>query len=181
MDPSSHTSTAYSPARLQRQLAARPRSGLKRLTGRRLPWGNTQPLVPDIFMTPSPDALRMVEQQKLEKEEKQAKGTYKPAPLEHIDFHDRCDHEHYRHAPWAARAQFWIYLAAFGKGIFLLLLAVGGGVSLLDGVTAREGFFIVFLESFTILWLYFLFPSLFCLGTRVPCHTQVSTSLDQGR
>ena len=121
MNSTVYSSTAYA-SKNERQSAATPRSGLSRLTGRRLPWGNTQELIPDTFMTPEPDALRDNEQMKREKEEKPADGTYKPAPMEHIDFHDRCDHEHFRYAPWSGRAQFWIYLISFGKGVFLFLI-----------------------------------------------------------
>ena len=122
MTPSSYATTAYSPASLQSQAPGKSRSGLKRLAGQRLPWGNTQEVVPDSFMQPEPKSLRFWEQENKRKADLKAKGTYKPAPLEHIDFHDRCDHEHYRHAPWAARTHFWIYLATFGKGFFFFSL-----------------------------------------------------------
>ncbi|SDR80621.1 hypothetical protein SAMN05216198_0471 [Halopseudomonas litoralis] len=155
---SDYASTAYSPEKLQRQSVAKPRSALARMTSRRLPWGNTQEIVPDIFMTPDPDALRGVELGKKEKEEKLAKGTYRPAPMEHIDFHDRCDHEHYRHAPWAARAQFWVYLISFGKDGFFLFLVLGGWVAFLDGARSSRSFFTSFWEYFMIALKLFLLP-----------------------
>ncbi len=34
-----------------------------RLTGQRLPWGNTQEVVPDTFMRPEPKSLRFWEQE----------------------------------------------------------------------------------------------------------------------
>jgi len=153
-----YASTAYSPARLQKYPPEKTRTGLKRLAGRRLPWGHTQSLIPDAFMTPGPDALRLVEDKKREKEKKIAEGIYKYAPLERIDFHDRCDHAHYRHAPWAGRAHFWIYLATFGRGCFFIFLILGAWVSLLDGVGSLDRFMIDFWNSFEIVIKVFLLP-----------------------
>ena len=163
MNSTEYASTAYAPQKLKRQSVAAPLSGLERLTGRRLPWGNTQDLIPDTFMTPEPDALRDNEQMKREKEEKLAEGTYKPAPMEHIDFHDRCDHEHFRHAPWSGRSQFWIYLISFGKGGFFFFLFFGTLVALLDGFKG-EGFFIPFWMTAEVVLYWFLLPFLFLWG-----------------
>src|SRR5690606_33741744 len=154
----SYLSTAYSSKSLEHQRALGSRSWFKRWSGRRLPWGNTQPLVPEIFMTPGPDAMRVVEQQKLEKEEKLAKGTYKSAPFEHVDFHDRCDHEHYRHAPWSARTRFWIYVATFGKGGFFIFLFTGTVVALLDGFDSNTSFIRDFWDSLQFFTIYTLLP-----------------------
>lgn len=158
MSLSSYAATAYSPTNLQRQRPARSRSGLKRLAGQRLPWGNTQEVVPDTFMTPGPDSLRLVEELRVRREQEQAKGTYKPAPMEHIDFHDRCDHEHYRHAPWAKRTQFWVYLASFGKGGFFFLLFLSFLAALTSGFLNRGGFLENFMESFQALLLSIVLP-----------------------
>jgi len=57
-----------------------------------------------------------------EREYKLEKGTYIPAPYEHMDFHDRHNHERFRFSLWSARSQFWIYLTMFGKGFFLAFL-----------------------------------------------------------
>ena len=157
-DLSSYTTTAYSPATLKRQPSGKPRSGLKRLTGQRLPWGNTQEVVPDVFMTPTPESLRFWEKAAKEKVEQQAKGTYKPAPMEHIDFHDRCDHEHYRHAPWAARAQFWIYVASLGKGGFFILSVIGVLDALWVALGTSGHFLASFWEVFQIVVFYALIP-----------------------
>lgn len=138
--------------------------GLKRLTGRRLPWGNTQEVVPTAFMQPEPKSLRFWEKENILKAELKAKGTYKPAPLEHIDFHDRCDHEHYRHAPWAGRTHFWIYLASFGKGCFFLFLFIGTLTALLDGFGSRNSFFEEVWYSLQILITVFLAPCLLAWG-----------------
>ena len=159
MTLSSYATTAYSPATLKRQPSGKQRSGLKRLTGQRLPWGNTQEVVPDVFMTPTPESLRFWEKAAKEKVEQQAKGTYKPAPMEHIDFHDRCDHEHYRHAPWAARAQFWIYVASLGKSgafiVVVLTVIVQFMLSATPTASAPSAF-----RAATIMFLYFLLPCL---------------------
>ncbi|WP_285260863.1 hypothetical protein [Halopseudomonas bauzanensis] len=160
MTLSSYATTAYSPANLKRQPSGRPRSGLKRLTGQRLPWGNTQEVVPDVFMTPTPESLRFWEKAAKEKAEQQAKGVYKPAPMEHIDFHDRCDHEHYRHAPWAARAQFWIYMATFGKGGFFIFLFLGIVVGLLVTSMATADYLDIFVDAFGSMFFAFAIPCL---------------------
>ncbi|MEB0094504.1 hypothetical protein QN408_25210, partial [Pseudomonas sp. CCI4.2] len=57
-----------------------------------------------------------------EREEKQKLGTYIPAPYEHVDFHDRHDHESFRFSLWSNRSQFWAYLLIFGKGSFWFLI-----------------------------------------------------------
>ncbi|WP_339648724.1 hypothetical protein [Halopseudomonas pelagia] len=158
MTQSSYATTSYSPANLERQPPGKSRSGLKRLTGQRLPWGNTQEVVPDSFMQPAPKSLRFWEQEYKRKAELKAKGTYKPAPLEHIDFHDRCDHEHYRHAPWSTRTHFWIHLASFGKGGLFIFLLVGGIVAFLEGFASNSSFFTGFFESLEFSILFTLLP-----------------------
>ncbi len=156
----SYATTSYSSANLQRQPRETPRSGLKRLTGQRLPWGNTQDVVPDNFMTPGPSSLRHLESVRLKRDQELAKGTYKPAPLEHIDFHDRCDHEHYRHAPWSARTHFWVYVGSFGKGGFFIFLFVGAVVALLEGIASDKSFVNGFLESLEFSIFFTLLPCL---------------------
>ena len=153
--------TSYAPGKLQRQPVAKPRSALARMTSRRLPWGNTQEIVPDIFMTPEPDALRDNEQMKREKEEKLAKGAYKPALMEHIDFHDRCDHEHFRYAPWSGRSQFWIYLISFGKGGFFIFLFLGVWGALSEAIRASENNIYILINSFNTIFFTITFPCFF--------------------
>lgn len=154
--------TAYSSGRVPHQAptqALRP-SIFKRMTGRRLPWGNTQELVPDTFMAPEPNDLRLEEEKSNQRSEELAKGLYKPAPLEHVDFHDRCDHTHYRHAPWGGAAHFWIHLATFGKGCFFLFLLLGGAGVLLEGFRSHQGFLDASAEYAVILVFQMLLPSL---------------------
>src|SRR5690606_31942976 len=153
-----YLSTAYSSKSLEHQRALGTRFRLSRLTGRRLPWGNTHELIPDTFMTPEPDALRDNEQMKREKEEKLADGNYRPAPMEHIDFHDRCDHEHFRYAPWSGRAQFWIYLISFGKGGGFLFLILGAWVALVETFMASGNYIRAFIESFNSLFFFITLP-----------------------
>jgi len=164
MSVNNYASTAYSPDKLQEQKSAKARSGLKRLAGRRLPWGNTQAVVPETFMSPGPASLRLLESKRIKRDKEIALGTYKPAPLEHIDFHDRCDHEHYRHAPWSARTHFWIYLATFGKGGFFIFLFVGTLTSLQVGYISQSGFITGLWDSFQTLMLVFLLPCLTLWG-----------------
>ena len=160
MRATGYASSAYTPEKLQRQSVAAPRSAMKRMTSRRLPWGNTQEVVPDIFMTPEPEALRDNEQMKREKEEKLAKGTYKPALMEHIDFHDRCDHEHFRYAPWSGRSQFWIYLISFGKGGFFLFLFFGTWGAVSGAMRASQDYLQAFIESFNAIFFAATLPCL---------------------
>src|SRR5690606_9698590 len=143
-----YSSTAYAPQKLKPQSAATYRSGLKRLAGRRLPWGNTQDVVPDTFMRPTPESLRFWEKESKRRAAKKAAGIYKTAPMERIDFHDRCDHEHYRYAPWAKRSQFWLLLHACGKIGFYLLLLIGVISSVLLGIVSSKQFLIAFAEYF---------------------------------
>ena len=159
MNSTSYSATAYSPEKLKRQSAATPRSGLKRLAGRRLPWGNTQEVVPDTFMRPTPESLRFWEKEYGFRAAKKGAGTYRKAPMERIDFHDRCDHEHYRYAPWAKRSQFWLLLHACGKIGFYLLLLIGVMSSVLLGMISSKQFLIAFIEYF----LAFSYIPVLCL------------------
>lgn len=115
-------------------------------------------------MQPEPKSLRFWEQENKRKAELKAKGTYKPAPLEHIDFHDRCDHGHYRHAPWAARTHFWIYLATFGKGGFFLFIFLGIWVALFETFRADRNHFQAFFEAFSSLFYTVSLPCLLVWG-----------------
>jgi len=118
-------------------------------------------LVPEVFMRPEPHSLRFWEDEHKRREEHKAKGTYKPKPMENIDFHDRCDHEHYRYAPWAKRSQFWLFLHALGKFSFFLFLVLGGIVSLYFVLILGGSFLSDLWGTLRVLWVYFLFPCLF--------------------
>ncbi|PRB81911.1 hypothetical protein CQ007_06920, partial [Pseudomonas sp. MYb185] len=116
-------------------------------------------------MRPEPQSLRFWEEEYKRREEQKAKGTYKPKPMEKIDFHDRCDHEHYRHAPWATRSQFWLFLNVFGKfGFLFLFLCVGFLVALTSGFMDRGGFLDNFIDSYHALFIVIGMPCLLIWG-----------------
>jgi hypothetical protein len=111
-----YAATAYRPDRIPDQPPSVERSWLKRFGKKRLPWGSSKEIAPEDFMRRrGPSNLRFREEMRKEREEKKAAGTYVPAPYEHVDFHDRHDHERFRFSLWAMRAQFWIHLYMFGK------------------------------------------------------------------
>jgi len=113
--------TAYRLDSIPNQSPSAERSWLKRFGKKRLPWGDPLEIAPDAFMRKrSPSNLRFREQMRQERVEQQAAGTYVPAPYEHVDFHDRHDHERFRFSLWSTRSQFWLHLLIFGKGFFLV-------------------------------------------------------------
>jgi len=119
--PPYYAATAYRSDNTPNQADSVERSWLKRFGKKRLPWGQARELAPDAFMRRrGPSSLRRREQMRNEREYKLEKGTYIPAPYEHVDFHDRHDHERFRFSLWSARSQFWVYLTSFGKGFFLV-------------------------------------------------------------
>ena len=59
--------------------------------------GGTEDIALEAFLTKiSLESLRFRENAVKGKEEQLAAGTYVPAPYEHVDFHDRHDHERFR-------------------------------------------------------------------------------------
>jgi len=120
-----YAATAYRSDRLPNQPSSRERPWLKRFSCIRLPWGGTDDVAPEAFFTkPSPESLRFWENAKKEKEEQLAAGTYVPAPYEHVEFHDRHDHERFRFALWSKRSHFWLYLLGGGRALFYLFTVV---------------------------------------------------------
>ncbi|SQF94586.1 Uncharacterised protein [Paucimonas lemoignei] len=116
--------TAYRLDSIPNQLPSEERFWLKRFGKKRLPWGDPLEIAPDAFMRKrSPNNLRFREQMRAERDEHRAAGTYVPAPYEHVDFHDRHDHERFRFSLWSTRSQIWLHLLIFGKGFFLVGLA----------------------------------------------------------
>jgi hypothetical protein len=130
--------TAYRSDNIPDQPPSEERSWLKRFGKRRLPWGNPLELAPDDFLRErAPTKLRFQEQMRKKREEQKAAGTYVPAPYEHVDFHDRHDHERFRFSLWSTRSQFWLYLLIFGKGFFLVgiipaIFTLGGAAAYLS-------------------------------------------------
>jgi len=147
MDSSYYAATAYRSDLIPKQPPSVERSWLRRFAKMRLPWGMTQEAGPDDFLLRrKPSSLRFQEEMNKEREEKQALGTYVPAPYEHVDFHDRHDHERFRFSLWSKRSQLWIYLHLFGKWFFIIGLPlsiftfIGVGLTLgqLWGDVAKE-------------------------------------------
>jgi len=115
--------TAYRSDHIPNQPPSEERSWLKRFGKKRLPWGDPLELAPDAFMSKrAPNNLRFREQMRKERAEQQAAGIYVPAPYEHVDFHDRHDHERFRFSLWSTRSQFWLFL--YGGGRFLFFFAI---------------------------------------------------------
>jgi len=120
-----YAKTAYGSTEVPEQEPSNERPWIMRLAKVRLAWGNADEVTPVSFVEDySPRDLRNQEQSKREREEQIAKGTYTPSPFEHIDFHMRDNHESFRYALLPASSHFWIYMKAFGRFIFFLLLIV---------------------------------------------------------
>ncbi|MEB0089555.1 hypothetical protein QN382_23565, partial [Pseudomonas sp. 10B1] len=116
INSSYYASTAYCSDRIPNQPPSAERSWIRRFAKTRLPWGSAQEVAPDDFLIRrKPSSLRFQEEMNKEREEKQKLGTYIPAPYEHVDFHDRHDHERFRFSLWSKQSQFWIYTLLFGK------------------------------------------------------------------
>ena len=139
MNSSYYAATAYRSDRIPKQPPSAERSWIRRFAKMRLPWGMTQEAAPDDFLLRrKPSSLRFQEEMNKEREEKQALGTYVSAPYEHVDFHDKHDHERFRFALWSRRSQFWVYLLIFGKGSFLFLLPLSLFAFTVVGLSLEE-------------------------------------------
>jgi hypothetical protein len=91
----------------------------------RLPWGNADDVCPVSFVEDySPRDIRFQEKIKRQRDEQIATDNYSPSQYELIDFHMKDDHERFRYALLPASSHFWLYMKAFGKFIFFLLLVV---------------------------------------------------------
>jgi hypothetical protein len=139
MNSSYYAPTAYRSDQIPNQPPSAERSWIRRFAKVRLPWGMTQEVAPDSLMTGrKPAILRRQEFLLRDRGEKLALGTYVPAPYEHVDFHHREDHEHFRFALWSSRSQFWVYLLMFGKGFFLFLLPLSLFAFTVAGLSLEE-------------------------------------------
>lgn len=105
---------AYHPDRIpqqQRQAFGSGRSWLNRKFDMRMPWGGTDEVAPLSFRKRfRPEVLRKIESQ--------------PNGFENIEFHQRIDHERYRHATPAFRVSLLNIVGTFGKLIFVLMFPV---------------------------------------------------------
>ena len=145
--------TAYRPDKIPDQLPSAERSWLKRFGKRRLPWGYTLDIAPDDFLRErSPDKLRFQEQMFKERDEKMAAGTYVPAPYEHVDFHDRHDHQRFRFSLWSARSQFWLFLYGGGRFLFFFMTVMTVLTCLLDLVTSDSANASQLTKSYIPIW-----------------------------
>jgi hypothetical protein len=156
-----YAATAYRSDRIPDQLASVERSWLKRFGKKRLPWGSSKEIAPEDFMRRrGPSNLRFREEMRKEREEKKAAGTYVPAPYEHVDFHDRHDHERFRFSLWAMRAQFWTHIYMFGKWWFLLSTPLIVLVGLFSAYKSFLPFFTGFVNSLMRMACMISFPCL---------------------
>lgn len=130
---------AYNSKNIPVQSASLERSWLLKFSGTRLPWGNTQDVAPDIIMEdPTPDDMRFAEKFRKNKEEKKGNGTYVPAPLEGVELHQRYDQESFRYAQLPFGSQFWLFMFAFGKWSFIILLPISL-LTFFSGMFSIEG------------------------------------------
>ncbi|MEB0133465.1 hypothetical protein, partial [Pseudomonas sp. CCI2.4] len=158
-----YAATAYRVDCIPKQQPSAERSWIRRFSKVRLPWGLTQQVAPDDFLTEaSPEDLRRVEKGLQEKKEKVALGTYVPAPYEHVDFHDRHDNERFRFSLWSKRSQFWIYLNLFGKWGFIIVLPVYLMTIFAGATKSREPYLDALVSLFEASAHVLLLPQLFC-------------------
>ncbi len=140
-------------------MAFTERSWLKRFAKKRLPWGKPQNVAPDDFLRErAPEKLRFQADMRKEREEKLALGTYVPAPYEHVDFHDRHDHERFRFSLWSGQSQFWAYIYIFGKGWSIIFGPLYLVTALLVASTSREPFLLAVFEFITATFHVILIP-----------------------
>ncbi|WP_240500410.1 hypothetical protein [Pseudomonas syringae] len=156
-----YAATAYRSDSIPNQAPSTKRSWLKRFAKKRLPWGKSQNVAPDDFLRErAPEKLRFQDDMRKEREEKLALGSYVPAPYEHVDFHDRHDHERFRFSLWAGRAQFWLHMHMFGKWWFLLSTPLIVVVGLISASKSLLPFITAFLNSILRMAQIISFPCL---------------------
>ena len=117
-----YSNEAYTSNQNLVQADASKRSLIHRMTGSRLPWGNTQDVMPErVLKELTPEKMRYWEDWEREKKEMKENGTYVPPPLEGMELHYKHDHEMIRHAQLPFRSQFWLLLKTWGKWITIML------------------------------------------------------------
>ncbi|MEQ5837595.1 hypothetical protein [Marinobacter sp. NFXS9] len=93
----------------KRQVADPGRSWFNRKFDMRLPWGRTEEVAPQSLRKRfRPEVLRKIES--------------KPSGFENIDFHQRIDHERYRHATPAFRTKLLFLINAFGNPYVMVFI-----------------------------------------------------------
>ncbi|WP_152989070.1 hypothetical protein [Pseudomonas citronellolis] len=154
--------TSYRPDRIPDQPASLARDLYKIFSCTRLPWGNTQDIGPvSLMRDSSPKAIRQDEKNLKEKSEKQKSGSYKPTPLDGIDFHQKYDHEHIRMAKLPLSSQIWIILRILGKYGTIILSIIVSLTWLISLGKAKEsepsfellfGSLLIMVGPFTVCW-----------------------------
>jgi hypothetical protein len=143
-----YAKTAYRSDCVPYQTPGSEQSWLEKLGKQKLPWGTTRDLAPDEFIQRcSPSSLRAIEAMHKEREAKKKAGTFVTAPYEHVDFHDRNNHENFRFSLWATRAQVWFYMHMFGKCWALMLAPLVIGASIVVELQASEPTFAGFISG----------------------------------
>jgi hypothetical protein len=104
---------AYNAAKLPQQKRPAPGANsalpwFNQKADRKLPWGNTRDIAPQSYRTDySPETLRKFERE--------------PGRFGNLDFHQRIDHERYRHATAALRTRIVLLIEAFGGAAFKII------------------------------------------------------------
>lgn len=120
-----YSSEAYTSNHIPVQADASKRSFTHKMTGSRLPWGNTQDVMPEqVLKELTPESMRYWEDWQREKKEMKENGTYVPRPLEGMELHYKHNHEMIRHAQLPFRSQFWLSLKTWGKWITIMLTPI---------------------------------------------------------
>jgi hypothetical protein len=105
-------------------------------------------LAPDEFIRRfGPENLRSLEAIHKQREAEKKLEIFAPAPFEHVDFHDKNNHEKFRFSLWGARAQVWFYLHMFGKCWALMLAPLIIGVCIFSEYMNPQPSFAGFIES----------------------------------
>ncbi|MCD5997502.1 hypothetical protein KDX38_28590, partial [Pseudomonas sp. CDFA 602] len=88
----------------------------------RLPWGSTQNITLTRLMEQlKPKSMRYWKTVEKQKEIQIANHTYVPAPFEGVEFHNKQNHEIFKHAPLPFRSQFWVVMLQLGLISTILL------------------------------------------------------------
>ncbi|KFX71211.1 hypothetical protein TMS3_0104560 [Pseudomonas taeanensis MS-3] len=106
--------------------------------------------------------MRFWEKWEKEQEELKAKGQYIPKPLEHLDFHDHFDHEHYRFATLSTRSNFWLYMKGGGKWMFLMLFVLSVPIHFMMASSSHQSLWFFTKRSLIEYYSWFLGVPLLC-------------------
>jgi hypothetical protein len=107
---------AYNAAKLPQQKRPAPGANsalpwFNQKADRKLPWGNTRDIAPQSYRTDySPETLREFERE--------------PGRFGNLEFHQRIDHERYRHATAALRTRILLLINAFGHPMLMAIITV---------------------------------------------------------